>query len=439
MFSLGNRISSIIWWHAGESIVYHGLLLIHQLMLFTLVLPSTYGLIGTTFSILYLAVNVINAGLDATLSALFIPYSTSKQLVWKLINIQLLINSSMSIAALIIIIAWKISPPSPMITCIVLALILLESIKKIIKILLNLTLQFKITTIGELGTVASYVFFVWISYVMGFSINIYLIFAPLLFVVLIETIIFFFYIYQWYQKLPSAYHQVMTANDYKLIVKTRIATLLNQLHHNFFSSNFLVLITAQFFGFDYAGVIKFASSIASNITVIFKKIFGTSNNIVAGIIKNKSIKTQKYFFSLITHKMYHVLFCLSLFFLINYKLLLQATDTSKNIVICLSFLIIFMENFLLTYEQFYLIQEKISYLIFINSSIMFILYGIYLYRALFSPPLLLLSIFLVRLLSLILTSLVSFFLWRLKPIETIWPFYLISSIIISFIIRFIYN
>jgi len=200
-----------------------------------------------------------------------------------------------------------------------------------------------------------------------------------------------------------------------------------------------VLLTAHFFGLNYAGIIKFSNSIAFNITIVVKKIFGTSNNIFLAAIKNKDIKVQQKFFSLITNKMYHLLFALSIFLVINYKFLLQATTPMQNIVVCLSFLIIFIENFFTTYEQFYIMQERTDYLLFINGLTIFLLYGVYTYKILFPLHLLLLAIFLIRLFSLILTSLFSFFLWRLKPLSTIQPLYILSSLIVSLIVWFAYS
>ena len=441
MFSLYNRINNILWWHTGESIMYHGILLIHQSLLFTMAPPNMYGLIGSLFSALYLIVSIINAGLDATLSSLFTTYTKSKQLVWKFIGIQLLINYGISIAVIVIMYTFWYNTISSFTIplAIILPIIILENIKKITKTLLQLTFQLKVTVFGELGAVVSYVCLVWGGHAVGLPISVYLIFIPLLFVLLIETIIFFYYTYRWYQTLPSGLHQPITSNDYKRIIKNRTYTFLNQLHHSCFSGNFLVLLTAHFFGLDYAGIIKFSSSIAFNITIVVKKIFGTSNNIFLAAIKNKDITVQQNFFSLITNKMYHLLFALSLFFVINYKFLLQATTPMQNIVVCLSFLIIFIENFFTTYEQFYIMQERTDYLLFINGLTIFLLYGVYTYKVLFPLHLLLLIIFLIRLFSLILTSMLSFFLWRLKPLGTIRPLYILSSLVISLIVWFAYN
>ncbi|HEB41435.1 MAG TPA: hypothetical protein ENI08_00255 [Candidatus Dependentiae bacterium] len=111
----------------------------------------------------------------------------------------------------------------------------------------------------------------------------------------------------------------------------------------------------------------------------------------------------------------------------------------QNIIVCLSFLIIFIENFFTTYEQFYIMQERTGYLLFINGLTIFLLYGVYTYKVLFPLHLLLLIIFLIRLFSLILTSMLSFFLWRLKPLGTIRPLYILSSLVISLIVWFAYN
>lgn len=137
--------------------------------------------------------------------------------------------------------------------------------------------------------------------------------------------------------------------------------------------------------------------------------------------------------------MYHVLFCLSIFFIINYKLLLPATGTDQHVAIYLSFLIIFIENFFITYEQFYIMQDKKSYLLFLNCFTLFLLYSVYSSTILFSVPLLLLVIFLIRLFYFIATGILSFFLWQFKPIKTIRPFYIMSSILISLIVWFYYN
>ena len=163
MFSLYNRINNILWWHTGESIMYHGILLIHQSLLFTMAPPNMYGLIGSLFSALYLVVTIINAGLDATLSSLFTTYTKSKQLVWKFIGIQLLINYGISIAVIAIMYTFWYSTISSftILLAIILPIIILENIKKTTKTLLQLTFQLKVTVFGELGAVVSYVCLVW--------------------------------------------------------------------------------------------------------------------------------------------------------------------------------------------------------------------------------------------------------------------------------------
>ncbi|MGB8366740.1 MAG: hypothetical protein WCD44_00110 [Candidatus Babeliales bacterium] len=440
MLSLSKRINTIIWWHMGESIVYHGFLLAHQLLLFATISASLYGLIGSLFSAIYLTVTISNAGLDITLSSLYPTYIRSKQSITKLLGIQLLINCSIS-SIIIIGMAtfWHQNNFFTRLFPIILLLIFIENVKKLLKVILQLSLQFNITVLGELLTIISYVCLIWGCYAIGFSITPYLIFSFLLFVTVIETLLFFHYVYYWFMMLPSSVKQIKNNNMYKEIIKNRTVTFLNQIHHSFFSGNFLVLITTKFFGFDCAGIIKFSSSIAFNITTIVKKIFGTTTNILVASIKNKNIKIQQNFFSTITSKMYHVLFCLSIFFIINYKLLLPATGTDQHVAIYLSFLIIFIENFFITYEQFYIMQDKKSYLLFLNCFTLFLLYSVYSSTILFSVPLLLLVIFLIRLFYFIATGILSFFLWQFKPIKTIRPFYIMSSILISLIVWFYYN
>ncbi len=441
MFSLYNRINKIIWWHTLESLLYHGILLIHQSILFTMVPHNMYGLIGSLFSAIYLLVMIINAGLDDTLSSLFSPYTKNKQLFWKFIGIQVLINYGISISIIIITyVFWYSTISSLNIPIIIMvSIVVLESIKKTAKILLQLTFQFGVTVFGELSMVVSYVGSVWIGYASGHPINLHLIFIPLLIVLFCETIVFLYYTYRWYQTLSSNPHQTIIVDDYKRIIKNRTYTFLHQIHHIFFSGNFLVLLSAHLFGLDYAGILKFSSSIALNITIIVKKIFGTSSNILLASIKNKDITTQKNCFSLITNKMYHVLFALSLFFVINYKFLLQANNPTQNIAVCLFFLIIFMENFFTTYEQFYIMQERTGYMIIINGFTILLLYGVYTYAISFPPHLILASIFLIRLFSFIVTGALSFFLWRLKPILSIRPIYFIGSLLISLIFWLAYH
>jgi len=441
MFSLYNRINSIIWWHTFESILYHGILLIHQSILFTMVPHNMYGLIGSLFSAIYLLVTIINAGLDDTLSSLFTSYTKNKQLFWKFIEIQALINCCISILIIIIMYAfWYTTISSLSIPIVVIvSLVILESIKKIAKMLLQLTFQLGVTVFGELSTVICYVGSVWVGYACGYPINLHLIFIPLLIVVFCETIVFLYYTYCWYQTLSSNPCQTIMIDDYKRIIKNRTYTFLNQVHHIFFSGNFLVLLSARLFGLDYAGIVKFSSNIALNITMIIKKIFGTSSNILLANIKNKDLTSQRNCFSFITNKMYHVLFALSLFFVINYKFLLRANNPTQNIAVCLFFLIIFIENFFTTYEQFYIIQERTGYMIIINGLTILLLYGVYTYAILFPPHLILTSIFLIRLFSFIATGALSFFLWRLKPVLTIRPIYFIGSLVISLIFWLAYH
>ena len=97
-YTMYKRFTESVAWNAFESIVYHGMLLIHQLILFHHTSYVTYGHIGSLFAITYLAVTFINMGLDVSLAPFLSTFSCSKIAFRQFIRHQILPNYALYVS-----------------------------------------------------------------------------------------------------------------------------------------------------------------------------------------------------------------------------------------------------------------------------------------------------------------------------------------------------
>ena len=441
MYTLYKRFINSVVWNAVESIVYHAVLLAHQIALFKTITPANYGLIGSIFAIIYLVITLMNLGLDASLAPFFTRFSTNRQAFYQFAITQILINYILYACILCgVFITQYFFAPSLFINVdtlsltLIAAIIATESIKRTAKVLLQLAFKFKYTVFGEIGTITMFVCLVWGGFIYGFELNSTLIFSSMLIVSIIETVLFCLFLYRWYQALPT--HKIPTQQKIGWqIGKTRIFNYCNQISKLIISGNLLVPFFAASFGLESAGILKLASNITHSITTVLEKIFGTSSSVILAQARNMDLGAKQKLFLFMTNRSNQILLCCLVFCLVNYHSLLDTSATSLLPILYLYFLIHFCDTFFIIYETFYVTEERANYLLLFN--MISLAWFVLIFNYAHSPVQTLVCILLTRILFYTLISITSFVIWKIRPSLYLRPRYILGSLAISFIFFFI--
>lgn len=300
MKELHKFLSRSLRWLSFEAIAYQLLLVGHQLLLFRVAGYGSYGLIGAVFSLVYLTVTVADCGLEPSISPFFSALKKSRHAFRRFILVNLMPNIAVVAALTISAFALKflltssifhvIDTISTPILCILAALVLTETVKKSLRTILHLAFLNRAAAFIEVGTIVSYIGFVWILYGSGFAIGLPLVFAPMLVTSAVSMLLMVFFLWRFSATLPEKSAPLLLT---KRVVKARFFNSLNQLSHTLFSSNFLVPFFAMQFGLAHAGVFKLVSHIAYAVTSILRKTFGLTSDAMLAKTKTMSLSVKR--------------------------------------------------------------------------------------------------------------------------------------------------
>jgi hypothetical protein len=382
---------------------------------------------------------------------------------------------------------------------IIFILILSESIKKTLRGLLYLNFKNKFNMILEIGALLAYVATIWGVYAVTGTITVNLIFVTMTITSVISSIILLFYAYKIYTKLPedtSVIKNILdnifdnlsnlsdadnsgktnlsnTKNLQYKILKTRAINFANQFTHNMFSSNFLVPFFALQFGLAQAGIFKLLSHITYTVTMIMRKIFGWASDTMLAHTKNLDLESKQDMFHNINNKINNIMLVLVIFLTINLTKIITYTNANSeqaaiNWPLIYFFLAItLIENLFISYEKFYIAEERNGVILAINALSILTLSVIIFYAnffeqlgqlgqpgnfsslisltkipqtqvtqaselaSQFGQYMLLFLITATRATFFIILVALSFYKWRIKPKFIIKPIYLLLSLVIS--------
>jgi len=461
LITANNRISQIFFWIKRmnliyeklrfslkwltlESLGYQAILLAHQLALFRASGFQLYGAIGAIFSVIYLAVTIASFGLESSLSPFFAEIRKNKNRFKSFFIHQIALSIGIVILIFFFFLIIKImgsnntfiasfSYPFVFLTAI---LILCESIKKTLRGIMYLAFKNKANTYVEMFYILSYVITVWIIYLATNAITINAIFIPMLASSAISGAILLFFVYTFYQSLPKT-SETLSINTHIRILKCRAFNFINQLTHNMFSSNFLVPFFAMQFGLEMAGVFKLLSHITYSLTALMRKIFGWTSDTILAHTKHMTNATKQLAFSSINQKLTNILLGIGIFFMFNMGKIMTYSKCSTALVnwpmMTLFVVITLSENLFITYEKFYIAEEKIQHIFLFNLLSIIALLGIVKTCSHFSQVTIMATIACTRILFFITLSLLSFYLWHIKPRMAIKPLHVVGYSLLAFI------
>lgn len=378
-------------WNALESISYQSLLLIHNIVLFSLIPQQLYGIIGSLFSLVYLTISITNFGFDITLPAYFSHATKNKQSFREIIIIHYVPEFFLLMALCLTFLFlpgihanfFKHFIVHPTLAIIVCLIILSEALKKTCRIILHLSFLNKLTTMVELISIGVYLTMVWTQILWGTPITVMLFFIPMLITSCISTLIYGFYIYELYQTLPSDTSASPAINHKKIIIN-RLCNYSTHLSNSLFSYNLLVPLCALAYTLEMAALLKISSTILHAITSCFRSIFGSTSEAVFSYAKNNGIEEKRSILYSINNK--SNIFLLTTFFMsIVFVGFLSFLNFNYNsycmyVMVCIIALQ-FMEHALFIHEKFFIAEEKPWYVSFSIMSFLIMACVIILFRS----------------------------------------------------------
>lgn len=445
MTTLQKLLTLSIRWNLLESVYYQAMLFCHQWALYNTLPTTQYGKIGTLFSLIYLAITVFNFGLDSSISPFFATASQSKYAARKLILIPMIIQYGLIslIISLSMMLSMHMYPaffsviPTPL-AFVFIAIFVTESIKKTVRTILQCAFKNTLTTSIEVATITTYTSAVWALYAFGHTLDLCTIFVPMAITSGASLICLLVVLKRWYRGLSDAINDSTDVPSFTQIAHHRICAYITQLTSIFFSANLLVPLFAYKFGMEYAAILKFISYLNYFIHTIIHKVFGVSLQACFAAIKHESLYIKQQFFEMVTYYLYQLLYAIGIFLAINYQriymLNTQHSDHSVHSVGVLFFVCLLIENFLVSYEQLYQVEERYGYVSAINTITVTIL-GALLYVAAVQNPITFLVFFTaLRICAIIALATLAFHLWgmriKIKPNLTIATYVFSFSLII---------
>lgn len=430
---LKNKIAHSIKWNALEAIPYQIVLSVHTIALFRSVDTATYGLIGTLFSTIFLAVGLVNLGFDASLSTFFLDACRSKQNFRRMVGLHCIPNG-IGLGVVMVCLPYALSG-NLFEDCnlfLIMAIILLESCKKMIRAVLHTAFFNKQTAVVELAQLLLYVVFVWGGYLSGVALNARLVIAGLFLSALFATTLLLYYLYLLYKALPDQQEPVYAL---PVLYKYRFYAALLAWHRQLFSGNALVVLSAFSFGLPTAGTIKIMSSIIHAVTLCIQKVFGSTTDALLAHVKYEQSDYKKNAFMFISQQMHTALYailCFSLMMMgVYYVYIGYPVAPAVTLSLVLIFVIHILEQFFTSYDSFFIAEARSKELLMLYLFILGVVYSC-VYFSVCKTPLSFLQLLVVaRISALVTLQVLSYRWWNISPRLHLNPFYLVCSLIAS--------
>src|SRR4030095_5539341 len=391
MNNIVQQYTRSIAWSAIEAIVFQTILCVHQAALFVITSSWLYGLTGTVFGLIFFTAKLLDLGLGKSLITFYHEFSSNKRSFVLFFTQQLLPNAIF--CCLLFLFVWITyiffnhhfhtkMPIDSFLLTIACGLALTESIKVILKRLLQLSYHFRSVALYEIGFIVSYQIALWSYYFYTGLLNEYVIIGFCFLMSLCEVIGLSIAAYRQYTLLSSlsANNNIMFPQHTALhIFKSRLFIYGHSISKQLCSGNILIPLCAYAYGLEYAALLKLASYVTHSITAIMEKIIDPSSSLLFVYTKNDSLENKQQFFLLALHSSWHILLCVLIFILINSTKIFTLSHASFIITpyIIMYFLIHYCENFFIAIEKFYIAHDYSRFLMIgaiLNSSVALLIF-----------------------------------------------------------------
>lgn len=418
-------------WNSSVVFLYKAILLFHQIMLYSIISKTLYGIQSTLFACIYFVIAITNFGFEETLLPFFSTYSQSKRQFLQLINyliLRIIVVTTLTITMYKMILFYASTDfienlknyCDHQLLIIIMLIFFVESIKKSMNAIAQLAFLNKQIAYAELGMLFSYVSIIWISYGSGQAISLHTIFLSMLVTATIELMYLTLVLLQYYQHLPTTLTTTPKIASI-IIARQSMYNYIHQLSKTIFSPNSMTILFAYLLGFQQAATIKFFTNIITLGYTFIYKIISNAGGATLSHVHQASTDLIRDVFSKITTVYFQFLLTMT----VMVSIILgcswyRATITNTMVLqITLFFIVSFLEQITLIYERLFISQSRADILAIVNSCELMMLLPI-LYCILFYAGdknynyIIFIFFVIIKLISLFAIAFLAFKYWGIK-------------------------
>lgn len=428
-------------WNLVGSIIYELAKAIHNFFLFTIISRSAYGLLGSTFSIIYFASKLADLGAATSLPPFFHFFMKDKRTFRHIMVKHYLVPHLPILFGVAGLTTYLYAGQFQMAgrSCAVYLIpiiISLETMRYFLRLFLHAAFKSKHVVITEVALFFIYLSIIWTPHLVG---NTPITLPHILIAHVVDSLtcvaIFSGMLVKYYQTLPEA-PQPYRRPSIRRLTTTKLLNYTLRISRDLFTSNFLTPLLAIKCGLGPAGIFYFATILVTTIQSILKMSIHYPSNALLANLKESSYLAKREAFNLTVKKLMMLGIPFFIFLAINFRQLLaigyQTSFTQTTLALSLVYLfIIFLDLFFILYEQFYVIEEASSRLLFFKLLEISLFYILVVAHGAQSPIILLTTVAGIKVLSFIITALHAFSRWHLIPAVKVNPRFIISWIFIS--------
>lgn len=367
--------------NSSTAFIYKILLLVHQIILYSIIPKSLYGIQSSMFAAIYTAIAITNFGFEESLLPFFSIYSQSKQQFMQAIRHFMGHIISLTCITYIFYLTFIYSSGAFLhniqgycnknIIFITLAIFFIESIKKSTVAMMQLAFFNKQIAYAEISMLLSYLATVWGLYTIYKNITITTIFIPMLITSSLELLYLGYYLIQFYQQLPDAVAAPYI--PFKVLFQERFYNYINQIIKTVYSPNSMTIFFAYLFGFQQAATIKFYTTIITLLHTCITKSIGVTSGAALAAMKGSPLPIIQQFFQDLTTRYVQFLLILSIILIsiVGHAWYIDMITIEMAGHIMIFFSISFLEHVTITYDQLFISHHKASLLAYINATGLF--------------------------------------------------------------------
>jgi hypothetical protein len=419
---LNKQFKKSFRWTLTGSIIYEIAKVAHIFALLKLVPGTTYGAIGSIFSLIYLTCYIADFGAYSSLPPFVNMTIQNKQSFRRFIfHYTILPHFPLIISCAFIatyLTACKLTLTTAMLIIIPSAIIL-ETLRCFLRLLMHTTFHSRRTVLIDLTAFVLFLTSTWIPYlVFNRPITLTTVFLPHLIDSIFAVTVFIICIVHFYRKLPTTQTHTLPHDFTKRLISSRLFNYLLRVSRYLFSSNFLTPLFAIKFGLKSAGLFYFAGTFATSLQSILKSSIGYSGNALLANLKDSTQAAKKEAFNILWQKLIFFLSPIIIILAVNYQPIARLSQSANTTSYTLSLLLLYFllpctEFFAILYEQFYIVEEAASKLFLFKLLELAFVYLIITSPITASPAATLLGLIAVRILSFIIIAINAFYTWKI--------------------------
>lgn len=345
------RWQTILGWQLGEAIAYNSLLFLHNFLLVFFMGTRFAGEVGIIFSSIYLGVSLTLFGLDELIVFYYhhwlsLPRAFLHLVVVHSIATIIVWGASIGLIALTFpALFWHYYP-------LIISLIAVESMRKIVKGILTVSLRYQWALAAELLLIASFVAMIWGSFFFFNHLTLYFLLCTMLIMATASLIIMlaalFFKPYE-----PAANQVAVPLPSLQAISTQRITIFINQIPRLFTCQNTISCIMAIGGNIDMIAhhklIIAVFNLFFGSLRTAFGATFGTL------FIHQRAAADNSLLLRQATHALYALLLPLA-----GIAIFLTATASAPMIrIFSYIFLLNIIDHLLIIHERFLFAHNKL--------------------------------------------------------------------------------